>query len=398
MEHNYPITHTRTEGYFNPLRPDHVAHPYEVLKHTREHCPVREFLPGLYFFASDSDVRAALTSSQLSSAQNMELEGSGDPPNIAQLDGDEHQRVRRLVEASLNAQTYKQVQPFIEQKVHALLRVFLSSPNRQADFMPLARSLTASTLASALGIPESEIMQVLQWLIAILAIVPGNPATLAEWKELEQYIFMLMDRYRANPDAPDTVIRRLVAEEAQGSMGRREVKSTIFLLLGAGSDTTMMLLGNLLYELLRVPERWERVTMNPALAFNAVEETLRLHPSGNWVLRSCPANSSLMVYGQSIPPGSRVFLGLHSANRDEAVWGTNADKFDLDRPGVARHVAFGQGIHFCPGAELARLQARTALTILARERPSLRLQPGYQYDPLPGNFLHGPKTLPVTWL
>lgn len=397
MEPPHPTAHTHAEDYFHPLRPDHVAHPYEVLKRTREYCPVHQFLPGLYFLARDRDVRAALTSSQLSSAQNMELEGTGDPPNIAQLDGEDHQRLRNLIESTLNARTYKNAQPFIEQKAQALLQEVLSSPDQQADLMPFARRLTASTLAHVLGIPEDEILQALQWLIAIIAVVPGNPATLDDWWNLEQYIFQVMDRYRHDPDAPDTIIHRLVEEERQGELSRKEVKSSIFLLLGAGSDTTMMLIGNLLYELLRIPERWERVKADPALIFNAVEETLRLHPSSNWVLRSCPAGSSFSVHDQPIPPASRVFIGLHSANRDEAVWGANAEEFDLTRPGVARHVAFGQGIHFCPGAELARLQARTALTLLARERPSLRLQPGYQYDPVPGNFLHGPKTLLVSW-
>lgn len=397
MGHDSSTPQTGREEYFHPLRPDHVAHPYEVLKRTREQCPVHEFLPGLYFLACDSDVRAALTSPQLSSAQNMELEGTGDPPNLAQLDGEAHRRVRHLVESSLNARSYKNAQPFIEQTVHTLLQELLSAPDHQADLMPFARRLTASTLAHILGIPEAEVMQALRWLAAIIAFVPGNPATLDEWWKLEEYIFHLMDQYRHNPDAPDTAILRLVQEEVQGHMSRREVKSTIFLLLGAGSDTTMMLIGNLFYELLRIPERWERIKVNLSLAFNAVEETLRLHSPTNWVLRSCPAGKPFIVRDQQIPPESRVFIGLHSANRDEARWGANAGEFDLDRQGIARHVAFGQGIHFCPGAELARLQARTALTIVARERPSLRLQPGYQYDPMPGNLLHGPKTLLVSW-
>ncbi len=395
MEHNSSAS--QAGGYFNPLRPDHVAHPYETLKQTREQCPVHQFIPGLYFLANNNDVRAALTSTHLSSERNMELKDTGDPPTLAQLDGEKHQELRMLIETSMNAQAYKNARPFIEQKVHALLQELLSAPNHQADFMPFARTLSASTLAYILGIPEDEVTQALHWLVSIIGIVPGDPTTLDEWWKLEEYIFQLMDRYRQDPNGPDTMIRRLVAEEAQGKMSRREVKMVVFLLLGTGSDTTMMLMGNMLYELLRVPERWERVKANPSLIFNAVEETLRLHPSANWVMRACPADAPFDVHGQHIPPESRVFLGIHSANRDEAVWGANAEEFDLDRPGVARHIAFGQGIHYCLGAELARLQARTMLTILTRERPSLRLQPGYQYDPMPGNFLHGPKTLPVSW-
>lgn len=395
MEHNSPAS--QAGGYFNPLRPDHVAHPYEVLKQTREQCPVHQFIPGLYFLANDSDVRAALTSPKLSSEKNMELKGTGDPPTLAQLDGEKHERLRTLIESSMNTQAYKNARPFIEQKVSALLQGLLSTPDRKADFMPFARGLTASTLAYVLGIPENEVMQALQWLVAIIGIVPGDPSTLDEWWKLEEYIFQLMDRTRQNPNAPDNLIRRLVAEEAQGKMSQREVKMVVFLLLGTGSDTTTMLLGNMFYELLRVPERWEQIKANPSLVFNAVEEALRLHPSANWVMRSCPADASFEVHGQSIPPDGRVFVGLHSANRDEATWGPNAAEFDLNRPGLARHISFGQGIHFCLGAELARLQARTVLAMVARERPSLRLQPGYQYEPFPGNFLHGPKTLPVSW-
>lgn len=227
MEHDSSTAQAKAEKYFHPLRPEHVAQPYEILKRTREQCPVHEFLPGLYFLAGDSDVRSALTSSQLSSAQNMELEGTGDPPNLAQLDGVAHQRVRQLVESSLNARSSRDVQPFIERKARALLQELLSSPDHQADLMPFARRLTASTLAHILGIPEEEVTQALQWLVAIIAFVPGNPATLEDWWKLEEYIFQLMDRYRHDPGAPDTAIRRLVEEEIQGRMSRREAIATL---------------------------------------------------------------------------------------------------------------------------------------------------------------------------
>lgn len=168
----------------------------------------------------------------------------------------------------------------------------------------------------------------------------------------------------------------------------------IFQLLMAGTGSTSELLGSLVYSLLRVRERWEQVKANRRLITAAIEETLRLESPIMMVMRTCPHATQLE--GVAIPPGSRILLGLASANRDEQVW-TDSDEFALDRRGGAHHLAFGFGPHFCLGAELARSQARILLETLFEHLPQLRLADDFRYEPAGGAIHRGPARLEVCW-
>jgi cytochrome P450 len=148
------------------------------------------------------------------------------------------------------------------------------------------------------------------------------------------------------------------------------------------------------YALLRVPERWERVKADRRLITPAIEETLRLDSPIMMVMRTCP--HATQFQSVEISAGSRVLLGLASANHDETVW-DDPEQFVLDRPKGANHLAFGFGPHFCLGAELARSQARIMLETLFERLPQLRLADTFQYEPAGGAIHRGPKQLHVCW-
>ena len=129
-------------------------------------------------------------------------------------------------------------------------------------------------------------------------------------------------------------------------------------------------------------------------ASSAIEEDLRYDPPVIWLMRT--AEQPITLSGVDIPAGSRLIVGLASANRDESVWPAG-DEFEMERARASRNVSFGYGAHYCLGADLARKQSNLLLSILLQRMPTLRLAAGYEYVDIPTPIFHGPLTLPVTW-
>lgn len=182
--------------------------------------------------------------------------------------------------------------------------------------------------------------------------------------------------------------------EDGASMDLREATNTVSQFLVAGHETTTSLITNLVWRLLEVPERWQRVVADPSLIEGAVEESLRFDPP---VLGLCRTNNTAVtVAGVEIPEDSKVMILYASPNRDPALFDA-PDEFRLDRPvhEAKRHLSFSWGIHYCLGAGLARLTARIAMETLVQRFPSMRLAGETQRIDAP--FLWGRKTLPVAW-
>lgn len=154
-----------------------------------------------------------------------------------------------------------------------------------------------------------------------------------------------------------------------------ELRRTIRGFFVGGVDTTGALMLNTLHSLLNQPELWERVKADPDLVDAAIEESLRLQPPAMGMFRgtSCPVHMA----GETIPEGARVLFSVLSANRDPAYF-SDPDTFRLDRKGQ-RHIAFGTGAHFCPGAWTARMEAAIALRIFIKRLPKLRLTAPVKY-------------------
>jgi cytochrome P450 PksS len=174
---------------------------------------------------------------------------------------------------------------------------------------------------------------------------------------------------RAEPR--DDLLTALVQAEEQGDrLSEDELISMIFLLLLAGHETTVNLIGNGTLALLQHPEQLQKLRENPELIGSAVEELLRY---GNPVEQPSPrfAREEIHLDGHVIPQGATVMPLLASANRDESMF-ENADKLDITRK-PNRHVAFGMGAHYCLGAPLARLEGTIALQQLVRRFPQMKL-------------------------
>jgi cytochrome P450 len=183
------------------------------------------------------------------------------------------------------------------------------------------------------------------------------------------YIRKLVKTRRANPR--DDLMSALVqAEEAGEQLSEDELLAMIFLLLVAGHETTVNLIGNGMLALLEHPDQMERLRNDPALIKSAVEELLR-YASPVETATERYAREDVTIAGVTIPRGALVFAVIASANRDERQF-ANPDTLDITRE-PNKHLAFGQGIHYCLGAPLARLEGQIAINTLLRRSRDLRL-------------------------
>jgi cytochrome P450 len=208
------------------------------------------------------------------------------------------------------------------------------------------------------------------------------------------YFQQLFELRRKNPG--DDLTTQLVQAEEDGSkLSNQELTANIILLFGAGHETTVNLIGNGLLALHRNPDQLALLKANPALITNAIEEFLRYDSSVQMTGRVALDDIDDLG-GKKIPKGEGVLCLLGSANRDPAAYPDRPDRLDITRANV-RPLSFGGGIHFCLGAQLARIEAEVAIASLLRRLPELRLDDAENPAWRPTFVLRGLKTLPASW-
>ncbi len=392
---------TTTYEPYHPFDPRQQSHLYEHLAATRQQCPVAHIpVPNspipFFFIARDEDVRDLLENKehQISSAGNFELEGAKNKA-ITQIDGEPHEQLRNALRQALNVQRYREIVPYIEQKMRQLIDNIearaAQTGIRQVDIVEaLTAPLPTYALFYLIGIPEEHAEEFRGWIAEIIKITPAPIWDTPAWKSFGAFIDRLIAERREHPQ--DDLLTKLIQNPA---IAADETQLHIFQLLIAGSDTTTQYLGSLLYRLLeKREEHWEQLLTQPSLVPLTIEEGLRYDPPVIWLMRT--AEKPMTLQGVDIPVGSRLLVGLSSANRDELVW-SDPETFVLNRSGAGRHVSFGYGAHFCLGADLARKQSSIFLRILLERMPTLRLAEGFKYQDIPAPVFRGPIMLPVTW-
>lgn len=209
-----------------------------------------------------------------------------------------------------------------------------------------------------------------------------------------RYLRTFFKRRRRDPQ-DDLASALIQAEEAGDKLTEDEVLAMVFLLLIAGQETTVNLIGNGMLALFQHPDEMNKLRENPAMVKTAVEELLRFTSP---VLMSTEryAREDVTVHRATIPRGEMILGVIGSANRDETVF-KNPDELDITRDSN-KHLSFGHGIHFCVGAPLARLEAEIAINTILARIPNLHL--GVEADSLrwrPSMFLRGLESLPVSF-
>jgi len=231
--------------------------------------------------------------------------------------------------------------------------------------------LPITVISEMLGVPAKDHAKFRQWsgdLIASGALSSENPHITPDLLRFIRYVRKLIADHRKNPQA-DVVTQLIEAEENGDRLSNGELVSTIVLLLIAGHETTVNLLGNGMLALLQNPEQLDKLRQDPAQIKAAIEEILRFVNPVQVVNRY--AAEDLEISGQKIPKGTHLQMVLAAANHDPA-YAANPEQLEVTRKD-AQHVAFGQGIHYCLGAPLARLEGEVAFTIILKRLPNIRL-------------------------
>jgi cytochrome P450 len=209
-------------------------------------------------------------------------------------------------------------------------------------------------------------------------------------KAMADYFRHLLEQRRQNPGA-DLTSDLMAAHESGETLTAQELVDFCMLLLLAGNETTTNLLGNALLCFNEYPEAWERLKQQPQLLPLAIEEVLRYRSPIQGVDRFTTVETQLG--GQKIPAGQMVLAWMGSANRDETQF-NRPDEFFIERD-PNPHLSFGNGIHFCLGAPLARLEGKIALNAVLERLQNLRIDPNATVEFLPSLGFHGARSLPV---
>ncbi|MBM2621042.1 cytochrome P450 [Actinoplanes sp. LDG1-06] len=309
------------------------------------------------------------------------------------VDPPDHTRLRRLVSAAFTARRIEAMRPRIEAITAELLDAFPSGGAPFDLIDAFAFPLPIQVICELLGIPADDRDAFRAWSNIIVGGVAYRDQFPGAAAAMVGYIQGLLAARRAEPG--DDLLSGLIQVRDSGdSLTEDELVSMVFLLLIAGHETTVNLIGNGVYLLLSRRERWERLCAEPALIPAAIEEFLRYEsPVETATFRI--TSEPVTIGDRTIPAHAPVLIGLLSANHDEARF-PDAAEVVLDRP-QNPHLAFGHGIHYCLGAPLARLEAQIAFTGLTSRYPGLALAAA-ESDLAwrPGLLLRGLFTLPVT--
>lgn len=310
--------------------------------------------------------------------------------HLLNLDPPDHTRLRALVHKGFTPHIIENLRPRIQQIADDLL----DTVQDEQEFDLLARfafPLPITVIAELLGVPAADQDKFRAWTKALIFGLSEDEARVSVL-EFTMYMHEMIDDRYANPR--DDLISALVAAEESGDkLDRMELLSMIFLLLVAGHETTVNLIGNGTLALLQNPDQLRLLRENPALVKSAVEEMLRYNgpveaPTMRW------AFEDVEIGGVVIPQGDIVMPSLLAANRDPEVF-ENPNTFDITRD-PNRHIAFGSGIHYCLGAPLARLEGAIAFNALLPRLPNLALNTDVaQLEWNDSLLLHGMKALPV---
>lgn len=397
---------------FNPLDPAFLRDPYPTYQRFQAHAPVFRTPLGIWLVTRYEDVQNVLRDPRFEHRfQDMARRRAGDRSTtsaaflslarwILMMNAPDHTRIRGLMSRAFSVKRVESLRPRVQKLVDQLLDRVVDQG--QTDLMTaLARPLPIIVICELLGVPEEDWPRFLDDSCLPRHMLEPRPLSGREIDELDaaitrlgDYLAGLCEARRAAPR--DDLISALVQAEEQGErLSSEELIANLILLFFAGHETTVNLIGNGLLALHQHPAELDKVRADRGLVPSAVEEMLRYDNPTQIAGVRC-TTEPLTMGGVELPVGSQLVPVIAAANRDPAAF-AEPNTFDVTRSFANKPLSFGGGMHFCLGAQLARMEACIVLDTLLRRLPTLAIEgldaPAWH----PSFTLRGLRTLPARW-
>lgn len=393
---------------------DYLVDPYTLCRRLRVEAPVTEVIMPRgthgWLITRYDDVRAALADKRLAkdAARLSELFERNNPDrarerespsaedagvldqHMLNSDPPDHERLRRLVTKAFTARRIEQLRPRVQEITDQLLAE-ITTP--EVDLLDaFAFPLPITVICELLGMSLEERDNVRRWTITLLGSSDDQDVVEAAVQNMIATMAKLIAEKRDNPG--DDMLSALVEARDEGDrLSERELSAMVFLLLVAGHETTVNLIANGTLALINHPDEMAALRADMSLLPGAIEEFLRYQGPLNHATFRFSAEE-LEIGGVTIPADQFVIVSLSSANRDERRF-DDPDRLDIRRD-TGGHLAFGHGIHYCLGAQLARLEAEIAFTGLLTRFPKIELAvPVDELQWRPGMLIRGLERFPV---
>jgi len=367
------------------LNSDHFyQNRYDVYEYLRDHEPVSRgkvsFFLNLWLVARYEDCVRVLTDPRMIRNKS-KITGGGRlpfpmPKSVQRLaismiyeDDPEHRRLRNLVHKAFTPRSLRKISGRVEALTHELL----DKAEGEVDLMTAySLPIPVTVIREMLGVEQRDMDELRNSITALTDGLSGITILKTFFLDMPKstrFIEKMIERKRAEP-ADDILTGLIQAEEDGERLTQDELIAMVYLLIIAGYETTVHLITNGVVTLLKHPEQMERLRAEPELMESAVEEILRYSGPIEGTKPFYPTED-ITFSGVTIPRGEMVMPLLGAANRDPRQF-ENPDVFDITRT-PNRHLGFSQGIHYCLGAPLARMETQIALKTLLERKPNLRL-------------------------
>lgn len=369
----------------------------------RERCPVSLTESGAWYLARYEDLVAGAKDVDrfVASFREQGVVVPDEEQLVSEIPEPRHGQIRRIINSAIAAHRIGRVEPFCFDLCNELLDKILNSNDPVDLVAEYVMPVPNNVIAHLLGAPSEDFRR---WSAWSDEVVQGTYPTknrnergeglAGAHPEFVDYVDALIAARRRQP--ADDFITRLISTEVDGRrLTDTEARTQLVFLFISGNETTRHLIGNMLWRIANDPVLLATLAADRSLVSNAIEETLRLDPPVKFLMRNCMIDTT--VEGEHISAGEKVVFGLGSANRDAGRF-ENPEKFRLDRPDTRGHLSFGAGPHVCPGAALARLEARVAIEVFLDRVAEASPETPTEYDAVPVFWAHGLATLPVRLL
>ncbi len=385
--------------------------PYPTFRELRSHAPIFFFEPwGKWIVTRHADIDLVLRDRRFGRQRPSAL-GPASPPgcphfdrvqsgSLMEIDPPEHTRIRRAVQSAFTSRQVERLAAGVARHAAELVDELEARPARRADLLrDFAQPIPVRVIADLLGIPETERRHLVPWSKAIIALfepLPSAERAAAGDRAARAFADCIESCLERKSRAPeDDLLSRLARQHHENpeSISRGEIVANAVLLLNAGHEAVVGVLGNAVHALLDQEDHLHALRSGTLDWEVAIEELLRFDTPVPLFDRYVHERAE--IAGVTLEPNATVALYLGAGNRDERVFDA-PDTLRLDRQ-PNPHLSFGRGAHFCLGAPLARVELAAALPVLLERLPNLRRAPDEEVSFLPGNVFRTLQRLPFAY-